>query len=493
MDKNELAQQILSKYKLNGYVPPERQPVDLQSRFAELDAIASGTETSTGKKKQSVVEKIGNVTGGTKIGQGLGQAIANKEISKSIEDTQAQQIDIQSKLLNQIRENKTLGKDTSRLENALKLITEDVSQTGETAGQLLNQNNLTAKQVIGDALQLGTTVLGAGQLPGVAKKAVAETGIIAGAKQGAIQGAKTGAIYGASSGASNALKEDKSLVDVAKSTAGGALAGAATGGLVGGAIGGVSGGIRGAKLAKQEKVVDYIKPDASQISGKQYENLLKQGRITPKTATKRAEYVLSNTERETAQKYSNLIKKDPVKTTTNIMDEISRQDADVGQYLRNNNGIFNKGELRNYLKNSIKDISDISVDDKTLTKNKAKFVENFVKSLDKNDLENLWQTRKNFDREIEKAFGSSSLSNKLKVELRNAVQDFISDKTDNVTYKTAMKEMSGLFKIRDLALTKATKERARSAIGLWIKNNPVAAKVIGAVSGGLVLKETLID
>lgn len=492
MDKQELAQQILNKYKLGNFVPPEKQPVNLQERFAEIDNIASGQSTTT-KPRQSFIEKVAGVTGGKILAQGLSQAIANKEISKGIEETQNQQIEIQGKLLNQIKENKAIGKDTSRLENALKLITEDATQTGEGAEKLLNQNDLTAKQVVGDTLQLGTTVLGAGQLPGVAKKALAEAGVIAGAKQGAIQGAKTGAIYGASSGASKALKEDKSIADVAKSTAGGALAGGTTGGILGGVIGGVSGGIKVAKIAKQEKVIDYIKPDASQISGKQYESLLKQGRITPKTATKRAEYVLSDIERETAQKYSNLIKKDPVKTTTNMMDEISRQDADVGQYLRSNNGIFNKGELKNYLKNSIKDISDIAVDDKTLTKNKTKFVENFVKSLDKNDLENLWQTRKNFDREIEKAFGSSTLSNKLKVELRNAVQDFISDRTDNVTYKAAMKEMSGLFKLRDLALTKATKERAKSALGLWIKNNPVAAKVIGAVGGGLALKETLID
>lgn len=492
MDKQELAKQILDKYKLGGFVPPERQPVDLQNRFAEIDAIASGV-TNGEKPELSFIEKVGNFTGGTKIAQGLGQAIANKEISKGIEETQNQQMAMQGQLLERIKAKKELGEDTSRLENALNLINEDIASTSQGAGKLLNQNDLTAKQVIGDTLQLGTTVLGAGQLPGVAKSATGATGVIAGAKQGAIQWAKAGAIYGASSGASKALKEDKSIGEIAKSTVGGAVTGGLTGGALGGVIGGVSGGIKGANLAKQDKAIDYIKPDASQITGKKYEELLKQGRITPKTATKRAEYVLSDIERETAQKYSNLIKKDPVKTTTNIMDEISRQDADVGQYLRNNNGIFNKGELRNYLKSSIEDISDIAVDSKTLTKNKAKFVDNFVKSIDKNDLENLWQTRKNFDREIEKAFGSSTLSNKLKVELRNAVQDFISDRTDNVTYKAAMKEMSGLFKLRDLALTKATKERARSALGLWIKNNPVAAKVIGAVGGGLVLKETLID
>lgn len=486
-------QQILQKYNYD----PQRYAVGgettsqkpIEERLASLNGATGGVAT----EKKSLTEKIADVTGGKELSQGLGQALALKKNSKLIEETQKQQFDLQGQLIERIRAKKEAGEDTSRLEGALADLNEEILATGEGASELLNPNNLTGKQVVGDALQLGTTVLGAGQLPGVAKSATGATGVIAGAKQGAIQWAKAGAIYGASSGASKALKEDKSIGEIAKSTVGGAVTGGLTGGALGGVIGGVSGGIKGANLAKQDKAIDYIKPDASQISGKQYENLLKQGRITPKTATKRAEYVLSDIERETAQKYSNLIKKDPVKTTTNIMDEISRQDADVGQYLRNNNGIFNKGELRNYLKSSIEDISDIAVDSKTLTKNKAKFVDNFVKSIDKNDLENLWQTRKNFDREIEKAFGSSTLSNKLKVELRNAVQDFISDRTDNVTYKAAMKEMSGLFKLRDLALTRATKERARSALGLWIKNNPIAAKVIGAVGGGLVLKETLID
>ena len=85
MDKQQIARDILNKYKIGGYVPADRQPVDLQSRFAELDAVASGDTEEQRKKDRTTFEKISGFTGGEKIGQGLGQAVANIGISKDIE------------------------------------------------------------------------------------------------------------------------------------------------------------------------------------------------------------------------------------------------------------------------------------------------------------------------------------------------------------------------------------------------------------------------
>ena len=488
MDKQQIARDILNKYKIGGYVPADRQPVDLQSRFAELDAVASGDTEEQRKKDRTTFEKISGFTGGEKIGQGLGQAVANIGISKDIEKVQAQQMDIQGNILSKIKEKKALGEDTSRLENALKLITEDISEVGQGAEKLLNQKELTTKQVLGDALQLGTTVLGAGQLPGMAKSAVAKTGIVAGAKQGAIQGAKAGAVYGTSTGVSEGLKADEDLGGIVKSGITGGVGGAVTGGLVGGLVGGVSGGIKQAKLNKQEKYLDAITPDTKDLTPTEYEELLNKGKITPKTSTQPARYVLSEGEKNVAKKYNKIFTNDPVKNTERIIDEISKKDKEVGVFLRKNNGIFNSGELKNNLAKKLEGIDDLLVSDEKLSKAKTSIVDNFVKGLKKNDMESLWKARKEFDRQIEKAFtGSPTLQNTIKKEFRNAVQDFISERTPDGVYKTAMKEMSELFNLKDIVNTKAVKEKGMNAIQLWVKRHPTRAKIIGGVAGTGIL------
>jgi hypothetical protein len=285
------------------------------------------------------------------------------------------------------------------------------------------------------------------------------------------------------------MQEDKSTKDILKQGAGGAVTGAVIGGVVGGATKGITNAIANKSARQEQKILNNITPNTNELTPTEYKDLLARGKISPKTATQPAQYILSDREKAVALSNANLIKKDPVETINNISGEIARQDANVGQYLKTNNGIFNKGELKNYLRSSIDDISDVAVDDKILSKNKDKFVNNFIKGVDKNDLHTLWESRKAFDQQIEKAFGSSTLSNKMKVELRNAVQDFISTRTDNVTYKTVMSEMSGLFNLRDTVAGRATKERARSAIQQWLIENPTKAKIIGGISAGAVAKK----
>lgn len=444
------------------------------------------------KPKKSLLEKVTSFTGGEKIAQGLGQAIANKEISKQIEETQAQQNEIQTKLIAKIREKRELGEDTSRLENALSLLSEDMQETGEGAIKLLNQNDLTGKQVIGDALQLGTTIVGAGTLPGVAKTATTATTIGKGIAQGAKSGAIAGGIYGASSGVSKGLKEDKTTGEIIGSGIKGGIGGAITGGAVGAVAGGITGAIRGRQLAKTEKAIDAVTPNTRNLSSKKYTKLLEQGRITPKTGTKSPQYILSEAEKETALKYQHLLKtKDPVKNINNVMGEVAKKDKEVGVFLKKNNGIFNTGELKNSLVKKLENIDDLTVDEAKLSKVKEATVDNFIKSLKKNDMETLWRARKTFDRTIEKAFsGSPTLQNTMKIEFRNGIQDFIVNRTPDGVYKTSMAEMSNLYKLNELLKVKALSEKGTSAIKLWIRSNPVKAKLIGwgapAIAGGAI-------
>lgn len=86
-----------------------------------------------------------------------------------IEEQQAQQFDLQGRLLERIKANKAEGKDTSRLEAALSDLGDTTQQFGQDAEQVLNPNELTDKQVLGDALQLGTTVATISGLSGAGK------------------------------------------------------------------------------------------------------------------------------------------------------------------------------------------------------------------------------------------------------------------------------------------------------------------------------------
>lgn len=229
-----------------------------------------------GEKTMGVVNKVADFTGGKEIAQGLGQALAQRGTSKLIDETQAQQQKIQASLLEQLKARKAIGGDTAKIEQALNMINEDIQSYGQGTGQLLNPNELTNKQVIGDALQLATTAGGAklaGALGGkVAQATTATQGAILGAKAGALGGAGVGALTGASQG----LQKDKSGIDIAKEAVGSALVGAGTGGVLGAITGGISGLIQGKKIVKStldnhlatvKQEFDNLTPEQIQAGG----------------------------------------------------------------------------------------------------------------------------------------------------------------------------------------------------------------------------------
>lgn len=258
--------------------------------------------------KRSIGEKVLDFTGGKEIAQGLGQAFANPKISKQIEQTQSQQMDIQGQLLARIKENKAQGQDTSRLENALAVLNNDMYNTGEGAEKLLNQNELTDKQVVGDALQLGTTLgtigglSGAGtsrtllgknvpglttQAPGIAQTLAGKltgggVGTLRGATQGLIAGAGQGAVTGALTGASQGLQADKTTEEILKDAGKGSLIGGVTGGVLGTLIGGISGRVKSSDMRKailenQYATGEKVAPLGSAVKNKTIKIAQQQG------------------------------------------------------------------------------------------------------------------------------------------------------------------------------------------------------------------------
>lgn len=494
-DKTKLLDGLITRgYELEG--------VNTQEALAQINKkqqVIAQEEANKPKGFEKVVGKIADFTGGKELAQGIATAINLPRASKQLDDMLEQATTQQSDLLAKRKEIKTQGGDTSGIDKALKINAENLAKIGAGAEAMLNPYELTNKQVIGDALQLGTTLVGAGTLPSAGAK-------VAGAKtvgQGIVQGAKTGAItggtYGTATGVSQGLQKDKDLGGIIKEGLMTGVGGAVTGGILGGVTGGISGAIKSkgtTNIVKQEKnAMEAITPDVKNISKKEYEKLLEQGRIKSKTGVKGSQYILSESEKQTALKYKNLLKsKDPVKNITNLFDEISKKDDEVGSFLRQNNGIFNSGELKNSLKSSMKDITDISIDEKVINRNKQRLIDNFINKLDKNDMESLWKARKEFDREIEKSFtGSPTLQNKIKREFRNSIQNFIADRTPDEVYKTSMKEMSNLYKLERLLKVKANSEKGRSAIRLWMKNNPIKTKIIGIGAPSLVGGAMVLD
>lgn len=239
-----------------------------------------------------------------------------------------------------------------------------------------------------------------------------------------------------------------------------------------------------AKRAEKKVVSSALKaatPNTADLSSKEYEQLLRQKRITPSSAFKPSSYVMSDSEKRAATKYKDLLQdKDPVKNSINVMEKISAEDEAVGTFLRQNNGIFNSGELKNSIAEKLKDVTDVAIPESRINKLKKDITDNFLKSLQKNDMESLWQARKEFDQQIESAFsGSPSLQKEVKKKFRNAVQEFIAERTPDDVYKSKMKDMSDLFDIEETLAMKAAKEKGKAAWQLWLKQNPVKAKLLG--------------
>jgi len=241
------------------------------------------------------------------------------------------------------------------------------------------------------------------------------------------------------------------------------------------------------------KALDNILAKPSELTPTEYEKMLKSGRVKPKVGGGAAKIMPAQKEREYAIKYSNLLQgKDPVKNANTVLTEISKRDEQVGKFLKDNNAIFNKSQLRTYLNNEMKEVSDISIPQSRIDKVKQNLIDNFIDNnpnLAKNNVENLWIARKKFDKDIEKAFsGSPTLQKEIKKSLRNGVQNFIANKTPEGVYKQQMKDMSEMFDLLDAVDKKALREKGQSAINMWIKNHPRKTKAIEYSIGLLGLK-----
>lgn len=462
------------------------------------------TKQSFTERLRSLVNGVASVTGGNKIAQGLGQGLAMGSTKTTLDSIQAGEGEMQQKLIQAIRNNKAIGKDTSRLEASLKALTGGIEQTGAGAEDLYNPNKLTTKQVIGDALQLGTTVVGVGSLPGVAKKTASAVGIKAGVIQGAKSGAKAGAVYGGVSGVAQGLKQDKNAVDIAKQGLGGVVGGAVTGGLLGGAVGGVSGGLKARAVKQATKDSDFLTDlVAPKATDKVKIQALNEGRVTEQGLLKASKILPSKRDIQLAEAVKDVVspKLSPAQNLNAIKAKVDDINTGVKAYVQVNKTPFNSNQLRTQLNKGKDELDVVFASDKQAEKTYDAVVKVFMNRIKSKDTAGLFQVRQEFDNipAIKKLLDSQGLGENTKREVsltvRSMANKYIASllPKGNQFRETLLRESKMIEAMGNLA------EKNSNTIGLnrlqvWDKKYPILRWFVGGAvgAGGVGVGSTII-
>lgn len=386
------------------------------------EAKQNGIDLSPFQQKveqpRSIGEKVLDVTGGKEIAQGLGQAIAAPANTKRMDAALKDATDVQFNLVKLIKEKKALGQDTSALERTLTQQDVNINQIAGQTEQILNPNQLTNKQVIGDALQLATTAGGAKVAGAVAGKATQATGIGAGLLQGAKTGAIAGSVLGGATGVSQGLQEDLDARGIAKKAVGGAVTGALTGGVLGAVTGGVAGGIKSSRVKKQGFIEDLVSPKATQDVK---ERALQEGRVTDPGLFKKSTILPSKKDKQLADAVKDVVsdKKSVTQNLNSIKTKVGEINTGVKAYVKDNKVPFNTKQLTKQLNNGKDELKLVFASDKQAEKTYDAVVKEFMKHVAKKDTAGLLDARQEFDKipAIKKLLDSQGLGENTKKEV----------------------------------------------------------------------------
>src|SRR6185295_12717507 len=104
---------------------------------------------------------LGDITGTKKLGEGLGYSLNNAMGGQEgLIQANNRNIDIQGQLIQQIKKMKSKGKDTTRLEKALKDLGMSIAEDSGKVSDV-GTGGITNGQVLGSALQTGLTIASA--------------------------------------------------------------------------------------------------------------------------------------------------------------------------------------------------------------------------------------------------------------------------------------------------------------------------------------------
>lgn len=210
--------------------------------------------------QQSTLGKVGSslIQSERKFGQSIAGAIGGTfglgGTKSKIDEANQRAEQVQQNLIQQIKEKRAKGEDTSRLVGALRTLDKEVNfydiLNSSTGGSL----DKSAKQVFGEGFGVATDIIGAGALPGgVGQVTKPAGGFLKGTVQGMKSGAIGGSIFGAAEGVTSGLEEDKSIGESIGTGIKQGVIGGIAGGTLGGIIGGISGKIQANKALKLQK------------------------------------------------------------------------------------------------------------------------------------------------------------------------------------------------------------------------------------------------
>lgn len=487
----------------------------------ELEKARSGALKNERMANRNIGEKVLDVTGGKEIAQGLGQALTMRRSNKMLEDTQKQQFEIQGRLIKQIKDKKAAGEDTSRLEKALSMLNEDVDYTADTAEEQLNPNGLTKKEVIGDAIQLGTTALAGSAVKGLKAGKVLKTpavpgldalagkitgggvGFLRGAGKGLITGATSGALVGAGQGAAQGLQDNEDASGIAKSAGKGALLGAATGGAIGTVAGGISGGVQASKIKNNpvNRAVNAVDPElGNKKLASAYQEVV-TGKRKATSASIFDEQKLSPSEqiKGLGTRLKDVIKSDkPLKNLDSLGKELETTESKIEeafssspdlQYNADKSTLFEK--LHSIKSTIPREFSSIR-DSKATFNDVVDFGQEVLDKADDNPA-GLRNARTAFDNqaklEYPNAFKEGAIDTKTPAgRAIKAVRDMFNEHL----YTTApngseIKRLIGheadIFRASENIAQKAAKMHGETGLLQWMKNNPGKVKALGILGG----------
>lgn len=434
-------------------------------------------------------EKMSDFVGGRQLAEGAGLALAAPGIQRTLSQEQEQTFALQKKVLQAIRNARATGKDTSRLEKALKS-SQDLATVLDDAQQDFIANLPSNKQIIGSSVRLAGT-LGAGA---VARGASALTGVKgatslgAGALRGAGAGVLSGGVVGGIQGGGIAAEQEKSVVAGA---AVGAGIGAVGGGVLGAIAGGISGRVAGQKIAREEFAKQLVAPkDTPTIRAE----AIQQGRLQDPTLFGKAKIAASKRDEKLAEAVKDIVSRDASvgRNVDAIRYKVSTTNNGVRTYIEDHKIPFNTNQLRSKLETGKEDLRLIFASDTNAEKTYKAVADEFMKHVQKKDTLGLFDARQNFDQipAIRKLLETQGLGENTRKEIvlavRRAANEYVAAQLPKGnTYRADLMNESYMLEALGNLSEKSANIIGKNKLQLLAQDYPIIKYLLGGLAGGL--------
>ena len=242
-------------------------------------------------------------------------------------------------------------------------------------------------------------------------------------------------------------------------------------------------GIKTAKEKIESQAAKSITPDVAGITSKEYVKLAEQGRITPKKGIFDPQtYILSEDEIALTKKYATMLQEnEPIKNLNSIKSNLTANYNKTKPLVKEANAVVDRNKLTD---NMIKELTAVAKKDMNISEDAiVDMVESFQKFLKEGDLVELFENRNAFT--TGKTFeGLTTTQKTLDKAARRGIKQTLEDALPS-DYKPLMDEMSDMYEIADLLDYTVKAEKGKSALKLWLKNNPAKSKIVGYGASGL--------